>query len=157
IRAKDVPAICRKIGRRAPRMLGTLSVRPAPRPLAVTLLTALLGAGVPLALALVNCGPDAVGIAACRRIEAPRCGAAQQCGLTQEQTDACVNFYRDQCLVGIENDTMQPDEASVQACIDAVNATASCAGAKAKTMQGCAGAPLVATADASTLTPCDII
>lgn len=133
-------------------------MRPAPRSIALALLTVLAGAGVPLALALApaGCGTDAVGVDACRQIEATRCAAAQACGYTQDQTDACNIFYRDQCLVGIENDAWVVDDTSVKACVDAVNATKDCAAAGAATMAACTGAALVASADPA-ITPCDII
>jgi hypothetical protein len=131
-------------------------VRPAPRSIVLALLTVLAGAGVPLALAPAGCGTDAVGVDACRQIEATRCAAAQACGYTQDQTDACNIFYKDQCLVGIENDAWVVDDATVKACVDAVNATKDCAAAGVASMAGCAGAALVASADPA-IPPCDII
>jgi len=136
-------------------------VRLSPRPLTFALLTVLAGAGGPLVLALslapTGCGTDAVGVEACRQIEATRCAAAQACGYTQDQTDACNIFYRDQCLVGIENDTKAPEDAAIKACVNAVNATKACAAAGATTMTGCGGAALVASADPAAHSPCDII
>ena len=66
-------------------------------------------------------------------------------------------FYRDECLHGVENaDAGAPSTPTIDACVAAVNATAVCARAGAKTIEGCAGAQLVNGANV-TLTPCVIL
>lgn len=125
-------------------------------------LTLRLLAGLIPAAALANCGTDAIGVDACRQIEAARCSALLSCpaaagGFTSAaQVDACTLFYRDQCLHGIES-TRVPEEAETTACVAAVQATAACAKAGAATMEGCAAAPLVSTADPKTIAPCAAI
>jgi hypothetical protein len=110
-----------------------------------------------LVLAPASCSTDAVGIEACRSIETARCEAATACGFTGEQVQSCTLFYRDQCLHGVENaDAGPPTTEVVDACIAAVNATAACAKAGAKTLDGCAGAKLLTSAD-PTLTPCKVL
>ncbi len=128
------------------------------RPLAGLVLSASLAASaLLLVLAPASCGSDAVGVEACRSIETARCEAATACGFTDEKVQSCTLFYRDQCLHGIENaDAGPPATEVVDACIAAVDATAACAKAGAKTLDGCAGAKLLATAD-PTLTPCKVL
>jgi hypothetical protein len=129
-----------------------------PRPLAGLLLSASLAGGALLTLlAPASCGSDAVGIDECRTIETARCEAATACGFTPEKVQACTLFYRDECLHGVENaDAGTPVTTAVDACVAAVNATAACAKAGAKTIEGCAGAALIPGADA-TLAPCVIL
>jgi hypothetical protein len=131
---------------------------PRLRPLAGLLLSASFAAGaLSLALAPASCGSDAVGVDACRSIETARCEAAPVCGFTAEQVEACSLFYRDECLHGVENaDAGTPTKAVIDGCVAAVNATAACAKAGAKSIEGCAGAELLSTADA-TLTPCKVL
>lgn len=110
-----------------------------------------------IVLAPASCGSDAVGVEACRSIETARCEAATACGFSDEKVQSCTLFYRDQCLHGIENaDAGAPATEVVDGCIAAVNATAACAKAGAKTLDGCAGAALLASAD-PTLTPCVVL
>ena len=131
---------------------------PRLRSLVGLLLSMSLAAGALLtALAPASCGTDAVGVDACRAIETARCEAATACGFTQEKVDACTLFYRDQCLHGIENaDAGAPATEVVDACVAAVNATATCARAKATKIGGCAGIALVPEADPA-LAPCTIL
>ena len=131
---------------------------PRLRPLAGLLLSASFAAGaLSLVLAPASCGSDAVGVDACRSIETARCEAAPACGFTAEQVQSCTLFYRDECLHGIENaDAGAPAQDVVDGCIAAVNATAACATAGAKSIEGCAGAKLLSTAD-PTLTPCKVL
>lgn len=131
---------------------------PRLRPLAGLLLSASFAAGALLILlAPTSCGTDAVGIDACRSIETARCEAATACGFTEEQVQSCTLFYRDQCLHGVENaDAGTPAQTTIDACVAAIDATAVCAKAGAATIEGCAGAPLLAGAD-STLKPCQIL
>lgn len=131
---------------------------PRPRSLVGLLLSTSLAAGALLAaLAPASCGTDAVGVDACRTIETARCEAATACGFTAAKVDACTLFYRDQCLHGVENaDAGVPATKVVDACVAAINATAACAKAGAKTVDGCAGAALVAGADHA-LAPCVVL
>ena len=95
-------------------------------------------------LAPTSCGSDAVGIDECRTIETARCEAATACGFTPEKVQSCTLFYRDECLHGVENaDAGTPTTPNIDACVAAVNATAACAKAGAKTIDGCAGAKLI--------------
>ena len=128
------------------------------RPLAGLLLSASLAAGVLFTLlAPTSCGSDAVGVDECRTIEMARCEAATACGFTPEKVQSCTLFYRDECLHGVENaDAGTPAATTVDACVAAVNATAACARAGAKTINGCAGAKLLGGADV-TLAPCTIL
>ena len=128
------------------------------RPLAGLLLSLSFTAGaLLLVLAPSSCGTDAVGVDACRSIETARCEAATACGFSDEKVQSCTLFYRDQCLHGIENaDAGAPATEVVDACVAAVNATAACAKAGAKTIDGCAGAELLASAD-RTLAPCTVL
>ncbi|MEP7120157.1 MAG: hypothetical protein ABJE95_04565 [Byssovorax sp.] len=129
-----------------------------PRPLAGLLLSASLAAGALLTLlAPTSCGSDAVGIDECRTIETARCEAATACGFTPEKVESCTSFYRDECLHGVENaDAGAPAATAVEACVAAVNATAACAKAGAKTVAGCAGVKVIAGADV-TLAPCVVL
>jgi len=128
----------------------------------IPLAGALLAVGLPLGATLASCGTDAVGVEACRQIETTRCESLVSCPADQggfagqEQITACSLYYRDQCLLGIES-TVEPSEAQVTACVDAVKATAACAKAGAPSMNGCAGAPLIASADPTAVSPCRMI
>ena len=128
------------------------------RPFAGLLLSVPLAAGVLLTVfAPTSCGSDAVGVDACRAIETARCEAATACGFTDEKVQSCTLFSRDECLHGVENaDAGEPAATSVDACVAAVNATAACAKAGAKTIEGCAGAKLLDGADVK-LAPCVIL
>lgn len=88
-------------------------------------------AALPLGVAVVNCGTDAVGIDACRQIETARCNLAPQCSPGFD-VDRCTRFYRDECLVGLENPdagaTVDPNMLA-QGCVNALDALAACADA----------------------------
>lgn len=116
-----------------------------------------MGLGGALSPALVSsgCGPEGVGIEACRRIESARCEAAASCGFSEDQVENCKLIYTDQCLHGIENKAYRPTDTDTSECIAAVKATGACAAAGVNKMSGCPQAPLVAgSADDS---PCDIV
>jgi hypothetical protein len=84
-----------------------------------------------LALALsptfTGCGTDAVGVQACRQIQAARCRQAPSCGISLEppyhtsgtDVDACIRYYDDACLHGLAS--TDPGPPSVNACVDAIN------------------------------------
>jgi hypothetical protein len=141
--------------------------RPSLRALAIGVALA----AIPVGAAAPGCGSDAVGVDFCRQIESARCDLAPTCasfakagggnGLpivqTSDDVARCKEFYRDQCLNGVENatdPTNTPRQDQVNACITALRATANCAAAP--TLAGCAGAtvaPGVSTAEA----PCDVL
>ncbi len=92
-----------------------------------------LAVSVPLAVALLvlACGTDPVGVESCRKIEHARCENAPACGIDlsapKHRGDspelavvACKRFYDDACLHGLAapND---PGSVAVQACIDAID------------------------------------
>ncbi|WP_438030358.1 hypothetical protein [Sorangium sp. So ce233] len=130
-----------------------------------------LGLGAVL-LAAQSCGNDAVGVDACRRIETTRCEAAAVCpewvgtASADERVKTCVEFYWDQCLHGIKGVTtstgtgtgaalVEPADAQVQACVDAVGATRECASNKVASMAECSAE--LADGEDRSLTPCDVI
>ncbi len=88
------------------------------------LTTAGLFAGVIGAAAA--CGTDAVGVDACREIEAARCKRAAECAIALDAprpagdpTAACERFYLDACLHGIQSGR-EPTVPQRKACVDAV-------------------------------------
>lgn len=115
---------------------------------------ALLGSAA--SLSLPGCGTDASGVEACRQIETARCEAAAACGYTSEQVTLCKEFYRDQCLHGIENADYEPSASDVEGCIAAVNQVRACAERGVGTMVDCPEAPLT-PGSAASLTPCAIL
>jgi hypothetical protein len=91
---------------------------------------------IPLLIAAVGCGTDAVGVQACRNIETARCNHAAACGVSLDQplhsgSDAtsCIRFYNDACLHGLASNN-DPGAPKVQACVDAIN-SGDCATVKA--------------------------
>ena len=106
-----------------------------------------------------SCSTGARGIAACREIEYARCQASTACGFTAAEVSSCELLYRDQCLQGIENETAEPDQGSVDLCVLAVKNTAACATAGDATMQACTAVALTATTalQSEVLTPCDVM
>lgn len=116
-----------------------------------------LGFGAALVPALVplGCGPEAVGVDACRKIEGARCEAAAACGFDEAEVADCKLIYADQCLHGIENASYRPTETDTEACVAAVQAAGQCAADGVARMSGCPSAPLVA--GAADLAPCDVV
>lgn len=114
-----------------------------------------LGCALTPALLSAGCGPTAVGVESCRKIEDARCDAAASCTMSSEQIADCKLFYQDQCLHGIENTAHRPTEAEVSACIASVKATGACAAGGVKTMSACADAPVLDEAKGTA--PCDVI
>jgi hypothetical protein len=137
-------------------------VRTTLRPLAARIFALAVGAVLPIGWLLPSCGTDAVGVDVCRQIETARCSALLSCPVAQggftkpEEVDACTLFYRDQCLHGIQSTTV-PTDAQSTTCVSAVKAAAVCAKAGAATLEGCAGAALVPTADPKAIAPCSAI
>jgi hypothetical protein len=71
------------------------------------------------------CGTDATGVEACRTIETTRCQEAPGCGISLgdpvhvgDDVDACIRFYHDACLHGLESS--DPGPAKVTACKNAI-------------------------------------
>jgi len=104
-----------------------------------------------------SCGTDAVGVDACRRIEAKRCEVAPTCSADYKDVDACNDYFRDQCLHGIENADRSPSDSDVKGCVDAIAKAAECAKSGAKTLVECAGHPDLVQSAPPTLTPCEAI
>ena len=98
------------------------------------LVLAALALGLTGALA---CGPDPVGLEACRQIEAARCENAHSCGLSLANpvhrgdspsldVAACKRYYEDACLHGLVT-TEDPGSVKVQDCVNVINdPTTSC-------------------------------
>jgi hypothetical protein len=79
---------------------------------------------LPAGVVVWSCGTDANGIRACRQIQYARCNAAPACSPGFD-TDRCMRFYRDECLVGIENPEAGSDP-DPQPCVDAINLALQC-------------------------------
>jgi hypothetical protein len=125
------------------------------RDLAALAAAGALAALVP-AVAAPGCGTDAAGIDACRQIETARCEAAAACGYTEAQVKTCIEFYRDQCLHGLENTSREPSTAEIDACVAAVQQVRACAERQAAAMADCPEAPLIPGAN-SAIAPCGIL
>jgi hypothetical protein len=111
-------------------------------------------AALPAGFALASCATDAQGVDACRKIEEARCQVAPLCSPGFD-VDRCTRFYRDQCLVGIQNTTNTTDPNTLaQPCVDAINAAAACATADGGATV-CPGADLVPDASCTEVSPSD--
>lgn len=120
------------------------------------ILAAGLGCALAPAVLSAGCGPAAVGIEACRKIEGARCEAAVSCGFTKDQVEDCKLLYQDECLHGIENTAHRPSETEVNECVAAVKATGACAASAVATMKDCAGAAVTSDTAAGEK-PCDLL
>ena len=100
------------------------------------LLLAAASAALPLGLAALSCGTDAVGVDACRQIETARCNLAPACGMPSFDVGKCTRFYRDECLLGIANASDGGGSTDPTACITALQG---CAAVDASTAPGCPG------------------
>jgi hypothetical protein len=122
------------------------------------LLAAMSAAGVALAavagVGAGGCGTDAVGIEACEAIENARCDAAVACRPDWDPA-YCKDYYRDQCLHGIENAEASPSQEAIDACVAAIGKVQGCAQTGVATAAECA-IPLVDGADPGT-SPCTLI
>lgn len=119
------------------------------------LVTLGLGAAVAPALLPLGCGPEAVGVESCRKIESARCDAAAACGFDEGKIADCKLLYADQCLHGMENSAYRPTETDTEACIAAVTEAGNCAANGVTKMSACPAAPLIpGLLDRS---PCDIV
>lgn len=110
-----------------------------------------------------GCGTDAVGIEACRQVEAARCEVAPVCvGFadapaieTEQQVQNCREFYRDHCLLGLENIEADAGQGEIDSCVKAIRATADCQDPKKSTMALC-GVPLRDGLDPE-VAPCEVL
>ncbi|HVJ88676.1 MAG TPA: hypothetical protein VM580_02665 [Labilithrix sp.] len=105
---------------RSPRPAST-----AKRALVLAFVALALGAGA----GSTACGPEPIGVEACRKIERVRCESAPGCGIeirlphagdtAESDVAACIRYYDDQCLHGlvIEKDPAPQD---VDACVNAI-------------------------------------
>jgi hypothetical protein len=90
------------------------------------LLIAALVAVAPAGIVVASCGVSSVGETACRQIEWTRCSLAPKCE-TGFDVGECQRFYRDECLVGVQNTANTTDPNSLwQPCVNALNSVASC-------------------------------
>ncbi|HZU81456.1 MAG TPA: hypothetical protein VE987_00995 [Polyangiaceae bacterium] len=114
-----------------------------------------LGAALALA-AVVACSTDAVGVDACRQIEATRCAQAPACNISLQppyftsgsSVEACVRFYDDACLHGLASSP--PGQSAVDACTKAIQNDGCAVVAHPETDPACAWlVPTGAAADAS--------
>jgi hypothetical protein len=119
---------------------------------------ALAAAAIALpALVDAGCSTQAVGVDECRTIESARCAAARSCGFSEDQATACTEFYRDQCLHGIENSDDAPTEAQASACVKAVQAVEACVKVGAKHLADCPAVPVATGVDPAGLGTCQAI
>jgi hypothetical protein len=127
---------------------------------AATALTLAAGFG---ASVLASCGSDAVGVQACREIEAARCEAAQSCPMNTIDLVQCKNFYHDECLQGIENtevnDGGDPPNDQVNLCVNAIRQLEVCIKGGGKTMADCKKITLDTLIDpgVAAKTPCEVL
>jgi hypothetical protein len=118
-------------------------------------------AALPAGVAVLSCGTGAVGVDACRTIEEARCQLAPMCSPTMFDVGRCTRFYRDECLVGIQDTTITDNNAlatDAQNCVAALNAIAACGAGDA----GCAALDLVPDASCADggydpTSPCNVI
>jgi len=87
---------------------------------------ALASALTALGLTAGGCGTKAVGVEACRDIEAARCEAAQYCGRIDDVA-ACERFYRNHCLHGLAKGVETPPNDVVDACVATIEKAGECA------------------------------
>lgn len=123
--------------------------------LSFALLVALCGGAAALPFVPLGCGPEAIGVESCRKIESARCDAAAACGFSEAEVADCKLLYNDQCLHGIENADHRPTEDDTEACVAAVTATGDCARSGVAKMSACPAAPLVE--GAIDHAPCSVI
>jgi len=88
------------------------------------------GASAIVCILLGACGTDPTGVETCRSVEEARCRAAPNCNINLDRpvhngdspgdkVDACILWYHDACLHGLM--AGEPDTATVQGCIAAIN------------------------------------
>jgi hypothetical protein len=82
---------------------------------------------IALLVSAAGCSTDAVGVDACRQIEAARCQQAPACAIPLEppyhtagdDIGACIRFYNVSCLHGLAL-ASDPGAKAVNACVDAI-------------------------------------
>ena len=94
----------------------------------VAFVATVLGALVTVAPA---CGTSPIGVDECRNIEKARCESAPACGISlsrpqarsdstpETNTAACIRFYDDECLHGLDL-TSDPGTVAVDECVKAI-------------------------------------
>ncbi len=78
------------------------------------------------------CGTDASGVDACRQVEEALCRQASKCGIPLQppystsgtDVDACIRFYDDACLHGLEV-SPPPGASALNACVQAIQTNCS--------------------------------
>ncbi len=81
---------------------------------------------VPAGVAVASCSTNAVGVTACRDIEYERCAVAPIC-MAGFDTGQCQRFYRDECLVGIQDLEAGADPDTLAGpCVSAIQMVAAC-------------------------------
>jgi hypothetical protein len=100
-------------------------------------------AALPFAVVAVSCGPEPVGVDACRSIEGARCEVAAACGI-KTSVDECKRFYRDQCLHGLALKEA-PARPVIEECVLAIRTAGACAKDNAEmSLADCPDAPTAA-------------
>ncbi len=85
------------------------------------------GAGLVTTQTQVGCGTSPVNPDGCKSIENARCRALPACpGYENLDVDACLRFYRDQCLHGLGTGT-DPGQPRVDQCVRAIETAGACA------------------------------
>lgn len=105
-----------------------------------------------VALGVVGCGTDAVGVSECRAIERARCDAAVACGYPN--AEECRRLQRDQCLHGVTAASVSSVEAD--ACARDIERAGACAAAAGPTTAVAACMPPI-SADVATRSACDVV
>lgn len=120
------------------------------RSLSATLLSAAASFSIVTAS---GCGTNAVGVEECRDIESARCQAGLACGIVDD-VPACERYYRDHCLHGLA--TEPPAGASVDSCVQLIEAAGECAKSDAETSLEDCGPPF-SEPRSGLATPCDVV
>jgi len=107
--------------------------------------------------ATAGCGTDAKGVDACREIEKERCRQAPACPNafrvhSEEDVEACIRFYRDQCLHGTA--TVDPGKPALDACLQTIRRAGDCARSGAATLAECS-APV--SSSTTLQTACEVL
>jgi hypothetical protein len=127
----------------------------------VARLPALAASAFGLSVALgAGCGPDAVGVDDCRKIENARCEAASHCGdrFTITDVDECQRFYRNQCLHGLAT-AKSPGTGQVAGCVRIIQTAGSCAAQNSpKTpLAACGDGALASETDPALVDVCKVV
>lgn len=119
----------------------------------------LFSAGLALSLGffLAGCGTEAKGIDSCREIEEERCRQAPACPShfrvkSEEDVEACVRFYRDQCLHGMS--APAPGKPALDACLQTIRRAGACAKSGAASLAECSVAP---SSQTEVATACELL